>query len=158
MSLDPSPHSSIDPRNFRIGIVASLFNPTLVNSLLARVQEVIHENGTPKELLLERVPGANELPVAINLLLEERKFTCVIGLGVVIKGSTSHHHLVAESAGNALQSLAIKHNTPIINGILVTDDLKSAEERVTGTIDRGREFAQASLHMAKFKEKWTTIS
>ncbi|MDG1139840.1 MAG: 6,7-dimethyl-8-ribityllumazine synthase [Opitutales bacterium] len=158
MSLNPSPLPLIDPSNFKIGIVASLFNPNLVNSLLARVQEVIHENGTPQELLLERVPGSNELPAAINLLLEKKSFTCVIGLGVVIKGSTSHHHLVAESAGNALQSLVIKHNTPIINGILVTDDLKSAEDRVTGSIDRGKEFAQAALHMAKFKEKWTTIS
>jgi len=82
----------------------------------------------------------------------------VIALGVVIKGSTSHHHLVAESAGNALQSLSIKHNTPVINGIIVTEDLESAEDRITGSIDRGKEFAQAALQMAKLKEKWTTIS
>jgi 6,7-dimethyl-8-ribityllumazine synthase len=125
---------------------------------LGRVKEIIHENGTPLELIVERVPGSNEIPSAINLLLEKKTFTAVIGLGVVIKGSTSHHHLVAESAGNAIQSLALKHNTPVINGIIVTDDLKSAEDRITGSIDRGKEFAQAALQMAKLKEKWTTIS
>ena len=158
MSLDCPPFSPIDPHNFKIGIVASQFNISLVDFLLGRVKEIIHENGTPLELIVERVPGSNEIPSAINLLLEKKTFTAVIGLGVVIKGSTSHHHLVAESAGNAIQSLALKHNTPVINGIIVTDDLKSAEDRITGSIDRGKEFAQATLQMAKLKEKWTTIS
>jgi 6,7-dimethyl-8-ribityllumazine synthase len=158
MSVDCPPFTPIDPRNFKIGIVASQFNVSLVDFLLNRVKEIIHENGTPLELIIERVPGSNELPAAINLLLEKKTFTTVIALGVVIKGSTSHHHLVAESAGNALQSLGIKHNTPVINGIIVTEDLKSAEDRITGSIDRGKEFAQAALQMAKLKEKWTTIS
>jgi len=158
MSLDCPPFFPIDPQNFKIGIVASQFNISLVDFLLCRVKEIIHENGTPLELIVERVPGSNEIPSAINLLLEKKTFTAVIGLGVVIKGSTSHHHLVAESAGNAIQLLALKHNTPVINGIIVTDDLKSAEDRITGSIDRGKEFAQAALQMAKLKEKWTTIS
>ena len=56
----------------------------------------------------------------------------------MIKGGTSHHHLVAEAAGVAIQNLVIKHNTPIINGIVVTEDKISAEERVKGPMDRGR--------------------
>ena len=79
----------------------------------------------------------------------------MIGLGVVIKGATSHHHLVAESAGNAIQSLVLQHGVPIINGIVVTDDENSANERINGSLDRGREFAQAALEMAHLHEKWT---
>jgi 6,7-dimethyl-8-ribityllumazine synthase len=79
----------------------------------------------------------------------------MIGLGVVIKGATSHHHLVAESAGNALQSLSLSQGVPVINGIIVTDDLSSAEERITGRLDRGSEFARAALEMAQLHEKWT---
>ena len=158
MSLEAPPFSPIEPCNFRLGVVAAQFNQGLVDSLLSRVVEVIEENGKPMELVIERVPGSNEIPVALNFLLENKSFSCLLGLGVVIKGSTSHHHLVAESAGNAIQSLMIKHNTPIINGIIVTDDRQTAEERISGSIDRGREFAQSALQMAKLKGKWTTIS
>ena len=158
MSLETPHFSPIEPGNFRLGVVAAQFNQGLVDSLLSRVVEVIEENGKPMELVIERVPGSNEIPIALSFLLENKSFSCLLGLGVVIKGSTSHHHLVAESAGNAIQSLMIKHNTPIINGIIVTDDRPTAEERISGSIDRGREFAQSALQMAKLKGKWTTIS
>ena len=157
MSLDSPSFSSTDPSSFRFGVVSSLFNESLVNALLERVIEVIQEKGKPHELVQEKVPGSNEIPVALGLLLEKKSFSCLLGLGVVIKGSTSHHHLVAESAGHAIQNLALKYNTPIINGIIVTEDLKTAEERIVGPIDRGREFALAALHMAGLKEKWTKI-
>ena len=53
------------------------------------------------------------------------------------QGVNLHHHLVAESAGHAIQNLVIQHRLPIINGIVVTDDLTTAEERITGNLDRG---------------------
>ena len=84
-------------------------------------------------------------------------FDCLVALGVVIKGGTSHHHLVAESTGHSLQSLSLQYHTPIINGIVVTDDIKSAEDRIIGNIDRGMEFANAALFMAQLKQKWTKI-
>ena len=62
--------------------------------------------------------------------------------------------LVAESAGHAIQSLVINYHLPIINGIVVTDDLATAQERITGSLDRGREFAHAALEMASFRQKW----
>lgn len=156
MSFESPPFSPVDPSPFRIGIVAAEFNQSLVEFLLSRVIEVIGDNGKPMEMITERVPGSNEIPAALNLLLEKKSFSCLIGLGVVIKGGTSHHHLVAEAAGVAIQNLVIKHNTPIINGIVVTEDKISAEERVKGPMDRGREFAQTALKMAALKEKWTT--
>ena len=52
-------------------------------------------------------------------------------------------------------SLFLPHGVPIINGIIVTDDLVSAEERITGGLDRGSEFARAALQMAQLYEKWT---
>ena len=145
MSFESPPFSPIDPSPFRIGIVAAEFNQSLVEFLFSRVIEVIGENGKPMEMITERVPGSNEIPAALNLLLEKKSFSCLIGLGVVIKGGTSHHHLVAEAAGVAIQNLVIKHNTPIINGIVVTEDKISAEERIKGPMDRGREFAQTAV-------------
>ena len=100
------------------------------------------------------MPGSHEVPAGLSLLAETGRFSSLIGLGVVIKGSTSHHHLVAESAGHAIQSLVVQHRLPIINGIVVTDNLPTAEERITGKLDRGREFAHAALEMASLRQRW----
>ena len=115
----------------------------------------LEENGKLQNLIIERVPGSNEIPSGIDLILNNNSLDCIIGLGVVIKGSTSHHHLVAKSSGNAMQNLALQYHTPVINGIVVTDDIHSAEERITGKLDRGLEFARAALEMAVLRKKWT---
>lgn len=154
MSTDSPNPPIIDPAPFSFGIVCSRFNESLTQSLLDRVIEVLNEQGTPAQVITERVPGAHEVPAGLSLLADSGRFSTLIGLGVVIKGSTSHHHLVAESAGHAIQSLVVQHRLPIINGIVVTDDLTTAEERITGKLDRGKEFAHAALEMASLRKKW----
>jgi len=154
MSTDSPTALIIDPSPFTFGIVCARFNESLTQSLLERVTEVLQENGKPAELVVQRVPGSHEVPAGLSLLAQTGRFSCLIGLGVVIKGSTSHHHLVAESAGNAIQSLVVRHTLPIINGIVVTDNLSTAKERITGKLDRGKEFAHAALEMAQLRQKW----
>ena len=154
MSTDSPNPPIIDPAPFSFGIVCSRFNESLTQSLLDRVIEVLNEQGTPAQVIIERVPGAHEVPAGLSLLADSGRFSTLIGLGVVIKGSTSHHHLVAESAGHAIQSLVVQHRLPIINGIVVTDNLTTAEERITGKLDRGKEFAHAALEMASLRKKW----
>ena len=144
----------IDPAPFSFGIVCARFNESLTQYLLNRVLSVLQEHGKPADLVVERVPGSHEVPGGLCLLAESGRFSSLIGLGVVIKGSTSHHHLVAESAGHAIQNLVVQHRLPIINGIVVTDDLSTAEERITGSLDRGREFAHAALEMASLRQRW----
>lgn len=155
MSEKPPSENHLSPEGLSFGVVAARYNEELIESLLHKVTSCLSENGQPAELLIERVPGSHEIPAALNLMLNARPFSCLIGLGVVIKGATSHHHLVAESAGNALQSLVSIHGVPIINGIVVTDDRDSANERINGNLNRGREFAQAALEMAHLHNKWT---
>ena len=155
MSLDPPQGGKCSSGGLRLGIVCARYNEALTDALLAKVTAIINKAGEPERLIVERVPGSHEVPVAMSLMLGAESFDCLVGLGVVIKGSTSHHHLVAESAGQAMQQLAVECSTPIINGIIVTDSIGDAEARVTGTLDRGREFGEAALHMAELKRKWT---
>ena len=155
MSTDSPHYSSVDPSQLSIGVVCASFNPILCEALLSRVLSCLEENGKLQNLIIERVPGSNEIPSCIDLILNNNFLDCIIGLGVVIKGSTSHHHLVAESSGQAIQKLALQYHTPVINGIVVTDDIHSAEERITGQMDRGLEFAKAALEMAVLRKKWT---
>ena len=154
MSLDAPEGGKLSSDGIRLGVVCSRYNEELTDAMLARVTGLIEEAGVPERLVVERVPGTHEVPAAMVLMLESEGFDCLVGLGVVIKGDTSHHHLVAENAGSAMQQLAMERAIPIINGIIVTDDPNEARERVTGPIDRGREFAEAALHMATLKRKW----
>ena len=154
MSVDAPDGGRLTSEGLRFGVVCARYNGELTDALLARVTTLIKDAGPPERLAVERVPGSHEVPVAMALMLESDSFDCLVGLGIVIKGATSHHHLVAESAGSALQQLAMERAIPIINGIIVTDDPDAARERVTGPIDRGREFAEAALHMATLKRKW----
>ncbi len=154
MSVDTPDGERLTSGGLRLGVVCARYNGELTDALLARVTGLIEEVGPPERLVVERVPGSHEVPVAMALMLESDSFDCLVGLGVVIKGDTSHHHLVAENAGSAMQQLAMERAIPIINGIIVTDDPNEARERVTGPIDRGREFAEAALHMATLKRKW----
>ena len=157
MSQDPPNPVIIDPSALSICVVSASFNPALTNALLDRVTQCMEANGALNQLFVERVPGSHEIPSCIDLILQKMNFDCLVALGVVIKGGTSHHHLVAESTGHSLQSLSLQYHTPIINGIVVTDDIKSAEDRIIGNIDRGMEFANAALSMAQLKQKWTKI-
>ena len=155
MSLDPPQGGKWSSDGLRLGIVCARYNEVLTDALMNKVTAIIKDAGEPERLVVERVPGSHEVPVAMSLMLEAETFDCLVGLGVVIKGSTSHHHLVAESAGQAMQQLAVARSTPIINGIIVTDSIEDAKARVTGSLDRGREFGEAALHMAELKQKWT---
>ena len=154
MSLDAFESGQLKSQGLRLGVVCARYNAELTDALLDRVTGVIEEAGPPERLVVERVPGSHEVPVAMAMILESESLDCLVGLGVVIKGTTAHHHLVAENAGSALQQLAMERTIPIINGIIVTDRPEDALERVTGQIDRGREFAMAALQMAALKKKW----
>ena len=158
MSVDAPDGGRLTSEGLRLGVVCARYNGELTDALLARVTTLIEDAGPPERLAVERVPGSHEVPVAMALMLESDSFDCLVGLGIVIKGATSHHHLVAENAGILFIRGKAISGVPIINGIIVTNDPDEARERITGPIDRGREFAKAALHMAALKRKWTTNS
>jgi len=157
MSSEIQPPNNLSVNSLRIGIVSAKFNTVLADSLLQRVLKCISLRGEPEKLTIERVPGSHEIPVALSLILNSGNYSCLIALGVVIKGATSHHNLVAESSGNAIQNLSVSFNVPIINGIVVADNIADAEERIIGKLDRGHEFAHAAIEMGNLHKKWTKI-
>ena len=89
MSEEAPTFPPIDPSPYEFGIVTASYNQSLCDALLARVTEVLNFSGSPKEVIVERVPGSHEIPSLLKLMLEARPFHCLIGLGVVIKGSVT---------------------------------------------------------------------
>jgi 6,7-dimethyl-8-ribityllumazine synthase len=136
---------------FTFGIVAARYNPALVDALLHNVFEKLAAAGVKeKRIRIVRVPGSHEVPWAAQALAG-KSVDCVIALGVLIGGDTNHHEMVGTSVSHALQQVSLTTRTPVINGVIVADNLKQAEERCLGSLNRGAEFARAALEMAALK-------
>jgi 6,7-dimethyl-8-ribityllumazine synthase len=152
MSLDAPQEAAINGAPFTVGIVAARFNPVLVDALLARVLAVLTAAGVKeKRITVVRVPGSHEVPVAAQWLAQGGRRDVIIALGVLIGGDTNHHEMVGQSVSHAFQQVALATRTPVINGVIVADNLKQAQARCTGRINRGAEFARAALEMAALK-------
>jgi 6,7-dimethyl-8-ribityllumazine synthase len=156
MSLDAPQELLIDGTPFKVGIAAARFNARLTDALLDQVVAQLRAAGVKKKnLLVVRVPGSNELPVAAQLLAARQQPHVVIALGVLIRGDTIHYELIADAATQGLQRVALDARIPVINGVVVAENLKQAEQRCLGKINRGGEFASSALEMAALKNQFS---
>jgi 6,7-dimethyl-8-ribityllumazine synthase len=156
MSLDSPASRETDGAALRIGIVAARFNEALVDGLLARViVGLLAAKVRESNITTVRVPGSHEVPWAAQALALSGNYECVVGLGILIAGDTSHHEMVGESVSHALQRVALETRVPVINGVIVVNSHDQAEARTTGKINRGAEFATAALEMAALKRKFS---
>jgi 6,7-dimethyl-8-ribityllumazine synthase len=154
MSLASPKSRPVDGAAFSIGIVAARFNEKLVDALLSRVTAELRAAGVKAaRITAVRVPGSHEVPWAAQALAARGRRDCVIALGVLIGGDTSHHEMVGQSVSHALQHIAIETGVPVINGVIVANTRAQAAARCTGKINRGAEFARAALAMAALKKE-----
>jgi 6,7-dimethyl-8-ribityllumazine synthase len=149
MSLFAPRLPAISGRPFKVGIVAARYNEAMVGGLLAQATAALRAAGVrAKNIELARVPGSNELPVAVQLLAARRRPDVLIALGVIIRGDTIHYELIAGAVTDALQTVALAARIPVINGVVVAENAAQAKARCLGKINRGAEFARAALEMA----------
>jgi 6,7-dimethyl-8-ribityllumazine synthase len=147
-ALPPKPRI-IGPR-MRVCIVAAKYNEQFADALVDNTVAELSELMPQTRVDIIRVPGAFEIPVTIANVLErgETPPACVIALGVIVKGSTAHADLIANSITLSLQELAIKHKVPVIHEVLLVEDEKQAYARCIGSnLNRGREAARVAASM-----------
>lgn len=111
------------------------------------------EKSGAKDISVERVPGAFELPLAARYAIE-RGADAVIALGVVIRGETPHFDYVCNSATDGLTRVQLDSGVPIGFGLLTVDDESQAIARsgLEGSKeDKGAEAVQAALAMLSLK-------
>lgn len=148
MTLKSPPSSVGEGSQLRVGIVAARFNQALVDRLLDRTLAGLAGSGVPESTIeVIRVPGSNEIPVAIQHLAMSDRFDVCIGLGLIIRGKTLHYEIIAHGSNQGLQEVALNTGVPVINGIIAAEDEAQAVERCGGAIDRGQEFATAAVEM-----------
>lgn len=136
----------LDGKNLYIGIVQARFNEDITNALAEACLAELRALGVnPKHIDHLRVPGALEIPVALQALAERDKYDALIALGCIIRGETYHFELVANESGAGVSRIALDHQVPVANAILTTENVAQAVAR---QIDKGRDAARVAVEMA----------
>jgi len=142
---------SLDGSGLRIGIVMSRFNQDAGEGLLSACAAALKQHGVRAgDIHIVTVPGALEVPLALQKMANTGKFDALIALGAVIRGDTYHFEVVANEAASGITSVALDTGVPIANGILTTDDDDQALARMT---QKGADCAVAAIEMANLLKK-----
>jgi len=132
----------------RLGIVASRFNEDIAAKLLERAKAEAAKLGA-LEVTVESVPGALEIPLALQWLAQSGRFDALVAIGAVIRGETLHFELVANESARGVMDVALDFGIPVANGILTTEDEKQALAR----LDKGAEAVRVAVEMARLKAR-----
>jgi len=129
----------------RLGIVASRFNEALAAQLLARARREAERLGAHTAVL--QVPGALEIPLALQWLAQSGRFDALVAIGAVIRGETYHFEVVANESARGVMDVALDFGLPVANGILTTEDEAQAEAR----LDKGAEAVRVAVELAELR-------
>jgi 6,7-dimethyl-8-ribityllumazine synthase len=129
----------------RLGIVASRFNQAICGKLVDGARAEAQK--LKAECTVISVPGALEIPLALQWMAQSGRFDALVALGAVIRGDTYHFDVVANESARGVMDVMLECGVPVANGILTTDDEAQAEAR----IDKGAEAVRVALEMARLK-------
>jgi len=133
----------------RFCVVVSRFNSFVVESLLAGAVDTLKRHGAEDgDLTIVRVPGAWELPLAVERIAEKGGFDAIIAIGAVIRGGTPHFEYVAGECVKGMAHASLSHRIPVAFGVLTVDTIEQAIERAgTKAGNKGSEAAMSAIEM-----------
>ena len=138
--------SNMTGEGLRIGIVQARFNATVGQGLLSSCLAELSKLGVANEDILHiTVPGALEVPLALQKMAETQQFDALNALGAVIRGETYHFELVSNESGAGITRVGLDYGMPIANAVLTTENDEQAEVRM---IEKGADAARVAVEMA----------
>ena len=139
----------LNARDARFTIVASRFNDFIVESLIKGAVACLRRHGAgDSSIEIIRVPGAFEMPIAVDKVAATRRFDGIIALGAVIRGGTPHFEYVAGECVKGITAASQRHGIPVGNGVLTVDTIEQAVERAgTKAGNKGEEATLAVIEM-----------
>lgn len=141
----------LDGKDLHIGIVQARFNESITDTLASAALGELAALGVPQDnITLVKVPGALEVPVALQAMAETDRFDALIALGCIIRGETYHFELVANESGAGVSRVSLDYQLPIANAIITTEDMPQAIARQT---DKGVDAARVAVEMANLLEE-----
>ncbi len=134
----------------RVGMVMSRFNADVGEGLLSACADELKRLGVaPADLAVFTVPGALELPLALQGMAKSGRFDALVALGCVIRGETYHFEIVANESARGITEVQLKTGIPVANAVLTTEDDDQALSRMA---QKGREAAQAAVEMCQLQK------
>ena len=138
--------ANLNGKKLSIGIVQARFNEGVTNALAEACKQELFSLGVEeKNIMHVRVPGALEVPCALQAMAESENYDALIALGCIIRGETYHFELVANESGSAVTRLGLDYQLPIANAILTVENLEQAQARQD---EKGRDAARVAVEMA----------
>ena len=137
---------NLNGKKLSIGIVQARFNEGVTNALAEACKHELFALGVEeKNITHVKVPGALEVPCALQALAESENYDALIALGCIIRGETYHFELVANESGSAVTRLGLDYQLPIANAILTVENMAQAQARQD---EKGRDAARVAVEMA----------
>lgn len=138
---------------WKIGVVASLYNPQWVQGLTDHFCAELRAISPGASIEVHRVPGSFELPLAVQQLCKSGRVQAVAAFGVLLQGATAHATLVAQSITNSLLQSALSFEIPVLHEVLLVGDAEQAKARcLEMELNRGIEAARAAIRMLRALE------
>jgi 6,7-dimethyl-8-ribityllumazine synthase len=146
---------ALDGTGRHFGLVASRFNAEVVDRLVQGAFTALERHGVERDRIeVVRVPGAWEIPLALDALARSERFDGLVALGAVIRGETAHFEYVAGECARGVMEVSLRHALPVGFGVLACDTLEQALARAGGAAgDKGEEAALAALEMIDVLER-----
>jgi 6,7-dimethyl-8-ribityllumazine synthase len=135
--------------NARFCLVVARFNSFVVESLVEGAIDALRRHGADEnDITIVRVPGAFEMPLALEKIAARGEYDAIVALGAVIRGGTPHFDYVAGECTKGLAQTMLKHGIPIAFGVLTVDTIEQAIERAgTKAGNKGAEAALSAIEM-----------
>ncbi len=140
---------TLDAHGMKVALVVSRFNSFLTEQLVKGAADAfVRLGGDEKDLLLVRVPGAYEIPLAAKTLAAAKKADAVVALGAVVQGATAHADLINQATAKAFEEISVATGVPVLDGVVSAENLEQAVERC-GTKQGNKGFAamQSAIEM-----------
>jgi 6,7-dimethyl-8-ribityllumazine synthase len=151
MAVDIVP-TKLDGTDLRIGIVVARFNEYAGRGEFESCMDELRKLGVMEEDVTKvSVPGALEIPFALQKLAQTGEYDALIALGAVIRGETYHFELVSNESGSGITRVCLDYDIPIANGVLTTENDEQCEERIDM---KGRDCARCAVEMVNFAKEF----
>lgn len=142
----PEIEQNLDGDGLRVGVVMARFNLDVCEGLLSACTAELKKLGVAADdIVIASVPGALEIPLALQTMAQSDRFDALVALGAVIRGETYHFEVVSNDACRAVMEVQLDTGIPIANGILTCEDDDQALARMQ---QKGADCAQAAVEMA----------
>jgi len=145
----------ISAEGLKFAIVLSRFNSFIGDKLLdGAVDAIVRHGGKDDDIHVFRVPGAFEVPPIAKRLVDSGKYSAVICLGAVIRGSTPHFEYIAAESAKGVAKISLESPVPVAYGIITTDTIEQAIERAgSKSGNKGYDAAVTAIEMANLVDQ-----